>query len=60
MADLATCPLPELVAKFRENAEKADQENDFLRCLLMNAIANRFQMAHDRITELEKQIGSTG
>jgi len=52
MADLGTCPLPELSQHFRDAADKAVKKNDFLTCLLMNTIANRFQLAHDELTEL--------
>jgi len=56
MSDISTCSLPELVQAMREAAENADKQNNILKCLLMNSIANRFQAAHDRITELEKQV----
>jgi len=52
MADLATCPLPELVAQFRKSADTANKNNDALKCLLMYGIASRFEKAHDEITEL--------
>jgi len=52
MADLGTCPLPELTQHFRDAADKAIKKNDFLTCLLMNTIANRFQLAHDTKEEL--------
>lgn len=53
MSDMATCDLPDLVVHLRKAADKCGDANDFLRCLLMNALATRFQNCHERIEELE-------
>lgn len=43
MSDMSQCPLSELAAEFRKTAEKADKENDFLRCIVFNIVAKRFE-----------------
>ncbi len=56
MADISTCPLPELVQHFRDAADKCDERQELLKCLLMNSIANRFKTAHDDIEELKRTL----
>lgn len=42
MADMGTCPLPELIDSFRKSAKTMGEKNDFLQSMVFNVIANRF------------------
>lgn len=52
MADMGTCPLPDLVDSFRKSATKMLDKQDFLQGMVFNIIANRFEECHSRITQL--------
>ncbi len=71
MSDMNNCPLPELVAQFRDSAKKKFDEGDMVFGLVFNVIAARFENCQilltswiddDEITEdlteaTEKQLG---
>ena len=71
MSDLGTCPLPELIEQLKKTGKKALDDNDFIRGMVFNMLAQRFENCEilltswiddDEITDdlqaaTEKQLG---
>ena len=71
MSDLGTCPLPELIEQLQKTGKDALDKNDFIRGMVFNMLAKRFDNCRilltswiddDEITDdlqaaTEKQLG---
>ncbi len=53
--DLGTMPLAELAVELKKMAKAMLDKNDFIKGMVFNLIAMRFQEAVDRIAELEAE-----
>ena len=55
MTDMNTCPLPELIDEFRKSGSKALDDNDFLRGMVYNLIAARYDELLAVLRQLKRE-----
>jgi hypothetical protein len=59
MTDMTHCSIADLAAEFRKTADKASKEKDFLRCLVFNIVAQRFERCEALLEDWLKNNGAS-
>jgi len=55
MSDMNTCPLPELIEEFRKSGKKALDDNDFIRGMVFNIVAHRYEELLNVLKQVKRE-----